>query len=157
MNTRNIKCRKDFCRKGRRLSRDCAADVSYMDTVIGMFALMLLIVLIINVFSFLTLKQNLDYVSSQLAEIAASDGAVNERVPALFQKLCADFGWDSSEVSYTFEGSDFMPGNADAIQYGNLIRVEVRCKTTLNGTGIFTLPLNVSSSADAISGKYRKN
>ena len=42
----------------------------YIDVVIGIFAMMMVLVLTLNIFEFMTLKQDLDEISGQLIETA---------------------------------------------------------------------------------------
>ena len=59
----------------------------YIDVVIGIFAMMMVLVLTLNIFEFMTLKQDLDEISGQLIETATFNGCFDsefdERVESL--------------------------------------------------------------------------
>ena len=46
----------------------------YIDVVIGIFAMMMVLVVVLNIFQFMTLKQDLDEISGQLIETATFNG-----------------------------------------------------------------------------------
>ena len=46
----------------------------YIDVVIGIFAMMMVVVVVLNIFQFMTLKQDLDEISGQLIETATFNG-----------------------------------------------------------------------------------
>ena len=49
----------------------------YIDVVIMVLCSMMVIVLALNVFSFLTLKQDLDYYAKEMVTVAAVNGTMN--------------------------------------------------------------------------------
>ena len=59
----------------------------YIDVVIGIFAMMMVLVVVLNIFQFMTLKQDLDEISGQLIETATFNGCFDsefdERVESL--------------------------------------------------------------------------
>ena len=71
----------------------------YIDICIGIIALLSVLVLTLNVYSFLTLKQDLDEISEQLIEVATYNGCFgdefNQRADQLrnqlFYRILRDF------------------------------------------------------------------
>ncbi len=53
---------------------------NYIDTVVGVVAAMMVIVVALNIFSFLTLKQDLDYYAKEMVEVCCSYGKTCDEV-----------------------------------------------------------------------------
>ena len=88
-----------------KLLRDKRGDITYTDTAIATLVIMIVVAMALNVFSFFTLRQNLEYFCEQLIEEAACDGRIDDGVPERFIELCAELGFDEGDVSYSFDGS----------------------------------------------------
>ena len=75
----------------------------YIDVVVGIFALLMVLVLTLNIYEFFVLKQDLDEISGQLIETATFNGCFDdefdERVVNL-QGQFFDFDVDTDAVSY---------------------------------------------------------
>lgn len=140
-----------------KLLRDKRGDITYTDTAIATLVIMIVVAMALNVFSFFTLRQNLEYFCEQLIEEAACDGRIDDGVPERFIELCAELGFDEGDVSYSFDGSQFAGSGRSKIQYGDTITVTVTYRTSLGGTGIFTLPAALSCSSSGLSEKYWKS
>ena len=64
----------------------------YIDTVVLVMAAMMVIVLALNVFSFLTLKQDMDYFAKEIIDTATIYGRTGPEVEERYQELCAELG-----------------------------------------------------------------
>ncbi len=53
---------------------------NYIDTVVGVVAAMMVIVVALNIFSFLTLKQDLDYYAKEMVKVDYYGGTPMERM-----------------------------------------------------------------------------
>ena len=60
----------------------------YIDTVVCVIAAMMVIVLALNVFSFLTLKQDMDHFAKELIDTATTYGRTNEQATTRYNELC---------------------------------------------------------------------
>ena len=67
---------------------------NYIDTVVGVVAAMMVIVVALNVFSFLTLKQDLDYYAKEMVEVCCSYGKTCDEVQDRDEELSAELGLD---------------------------------------------------------------
>ena len=59
----------------------------YIDICVGILALLTVLVLSLNIYSFLTLKQDMDEITEQLIEVAASEGCFGDAFHAREQAL----------------------------------------------------------------------
>ena len=62
----------------------------YIDTVVCVLAAMMVIVLAINVFSFLTLKQDLDYFAKEMIDVSTTYGRTSGEANTRYTELCAE-------------------------------------------------------------------
>ncbi len=66
----------------RKLLRNKRGE-NYIDTVVGVVAAMMVIVVALNIFSFLTLKQDLDYYAKEMVEVCCSYGKAMDGIGTL--------------------------------------------------------------------------
>lgn len=78
----------------------------YIDTVVCVMAAMMVIVLALNVFSFLTLKQDMDHFAKELIDTATTYGRTNEQATNRYNELCDELGISPS-VGYS--GTTYLP------------------------------------------------
>lgn len=124
----------------------------YIDICVGIIALLSVLVLTLNVYSFLTLKQDLDEISEQLIEVAAYNGCFgdefNQRAESLKEQLF-DFDVNVSADSY-------YNATYKRVQLGNTMRVTVSVHTKIVGIGVVNIPVTCSSTRSGISEHYWK-
>lgn len=124
----------------------------YIDVCVGIIALLSVLVLTLNVYSFLTLKQDLDKISEQLIEVAAYNGCFgdefNQRAESLKEQLF-DFDVNVSADSY-------YNATYKRVQLGNTMRVTVSVHTKVVGIGIVNILITCSSTRSGISEHYWK-
>lgn len=124
----------------------------YIDVVVGIFAILMVVVVILNIFQFMTLKQDLDEISGQLIETATFNGCFDsefdERVESL-QNQFFDFQLDTDAESY-------FNAHYKRVQLGDQMDVYVSVETYIQGLGMFRIPVTVTSHRSGISEKYWK-
>lgn len=124
----------------------------YIDVVVGIFAILMVVVVVLNIFQFMTLKQDLDEISGQLIETATFNGCFdnefNERVESL-QNQFFDFQVDTDAESY-------FNAHYKRVQLGDQMDVYVSVETYIQGLGMFKIPVTVTSHRSGISEKYWK-
>lgn len=134
----------------KKLSRQ--KGEGYIDICIGIIALLTVLVLTLNIYTFLTLKQDLDEISEQLIEVATYTGCFGEdfenRAEALKSELF-DFEISTSAESY-------YNAAYKRVQLGNTMRVTVSVTTNIQGIGIFNIPVICTSRRSGLSEKYWK-
>ena len=124
----------------------------YIDVVVGIFAILMVVVVVLNIFQFMTLKQDLDEISGQLIETATFNGCFDsefyERVESL-QNQFFDFQVDTDAENY-------FNAHYERVQLGDQMDVYVSVETYIQGLGIFKIPVTVTSHRSGISEKYWK-
>lgn len=124
----------------------------YIDVVVGIFAILMVVVVVLNIFQFMTLKQDLDEISGQLIETATYNGCFDsefdERVESL-QNQFFDFQVDTDAERY-------FNAHYKRVQLGDPMDVYVSVETYIQGLGMFKIPVTVTSHRSGISEKYWK-
>ncbi len=124
----------------------------YIDVVVGIFAILMVVVVVLNIFQFMTLKQDLDEISGQLIETATFNGCFDsefdERVESL-QNQFFDFQVDTDAESY-------FNAHYKRVQLGDQMDVYISVETYIQGLGMFKIPVTVTSHRSGISEKYWK-
>ena len=124
----------------------------YIDMCIGIVVFVMVLILAINIFGFITLKVEMDQIAEDLIEAATFSGEFN-----------GDF-WDANDYNlqeyfyYDIDyGADyyFNPENRQ-VQLGTRMWVTVSKETYIKGLGIFKIPVTVSVTKSGLSERYWK-
>jgi hypothetical protein len=124
----------------------------YIDVVVGVLVSMMLIVLSLNVFSFLTVKQDMDYFAKEMIFSATTYGKTTNEVSTRYNELVSETGLAPTVTWQTtyFNASD------KTVQYGNTIIVTLTFSSYLKGFGVFKLPITLTAKYSGLSQKYWK-
>ena len=125
----------------------------YIDTVVCVIAAMMVIVLALNIFSFLTFKQDIDHFAKELIDTATTYGRTNEQVTDRYKELCAELG---ISPTVSFSGTTYYNATAKKVQLGETIRVTLTYKTYVRGLGVLKIPVTLRASFSGLSQKYWK-
>lgn len=125
----------------------------YIDTVVCVIATVMVIVLALNVFAFLTLKQDLDYFAKEIIDTATTFGRTKTEVSTRYNELAEEVGF-SPTVSY--DGSIYYNKASGKVQLGDTITVTLTYKTYVRGLGVFKIPITLSAKHSGLSQKYWK-
>lgn len=124
----------------------------YIDVVVSVFVIMILLVLTLNVFSFLTIKQDMDYFAKELIDSACANGKISSEAFARRYELTTETGlfpivnWQTT----------YFNSSARTVQLGNTITVILTYNTHLEGFGVFSIPITLTAKYSGLSKKYWK-
>lgn len=130
---------------------------SYIDIVILVFVSIMAIVLALNVFSYLTLRQDIDYIAASMAEAASMEGLTKSRdLESLFDELCDNAGIDAE---YTITAEEYYNRTKNEVQLGDPLTVTVTCETSFRGLGALgeSIDITVAVSKTGLSRVYFKD
>lgn len=136
----------------RKLLRNKRGE-NYIDTVVGVVAAMMVIVVALNIFSFLMLKQDLDYYAKEMVEVCCSYGKTCDEVQDRDEELAAELGFTPG---LSFNGTEYFNASKRTVQYGEVIVVEVSYQTYVRGLGVFKIPVTLTAKHSGLSRKYWK-
>lgn len=141
----------------------CKRGSSYVDMVLLVLVSIMAIVLALNVFSYLVLKQDLDYIATKTADAAALNGIAGntgeeyDEVESIFEAACRaegrEVGTGANEISFQLD----VPENGEyyestkKVQLGDPIRVTVLCRTEFRGLGLLSKLVEIDCKSVKIS------
>ena len=134
-----------------RLMKNKKAE-GYIDICVGVVALLCVLVLTINIYSFLTLKQDLDEISEQLIQVATYNGCFSDA----FNQRANDLKTQFFDFDYTASASSYYNAALKKVQLGQKMTVTVSVQTRLVGVGVVSVPITCTSTRSGISEKYWK-
>ena len=124
----------------------------YIDICVGIIVLLSVLVLTLNIYSFLTLKQDMDEITEQLIEVATSSGCFgdefNDRAAALKEQFF--------DFNVTVSADSWYNASYKRVQLGGTMRVTITVHTTLRGVGAVTIPITATSTRSGFSEHYWK-
>ena len=124
----------------------------YIDTVVGILCSMIVIVLALNTFSFLALKQDMDYFAKELIETATVEGQIGSEVTDRYAELEKETGISPSMAW----DADYFSISAQTVQLGDTIGLTLTYQTTFKGFGVFNMPITLTATHSGLSQKYWK-
>lgn len=124
----------------------------YIDMCVGVVVFVMILVIAINIFSFITLKVEMDQIAEDLIESATYSGEFD-----------TDF-WNADMYNldeyyyYDIEyGADEYFNEAyRRVQLGTRMWVTISKETYVKGLGIFKIPITVSVTRSGLSERYWK-
>lgn len=125
---------------------------SYIDVCVGIIVLLSVIVLTLNIYTFFTLKQDMDEISSQLIEVATYEGCFGDKFNERVSSLQSEF----FDFSVTTEADRYFNVPYKKVQLGDVMRVTVTVNTNVQGIGVIEIPITARSTRSGISEKYWK-
>ena len=124
----------------------------YIDVAVAVLVIAFVLILIISIWSMITLKQDMTYMARELVEAATVSGRIGSEVEARFAELCAESGFTPT-VSFSATYFDPITGK---VQLGEVISVTLTTEMILPGFGGFELPFDVSVTQSGLSRVYWK-
>lgn len=124
----------------------------YIDVVISVLVIMMLIVLALNVFSFLTLKQDMDYFAKEMINCAAANGTTTGRVNTRYNELVEETGIAPTVTWNT----TYYNASQQTVQLGDTIQVTLTLRVNVRGLGMISIPVTLTAKHSGISQKYWK-
>lgn len=124
---------------------------TYIETCVGMFVLLMTVVLILNVFHFITLKQDMEEMGNQLMEVATSTGGFGEEFRELTSRYETEYG---CRVETSAER--YFDASHEEVQLGDVMTVRITVVSHLQGMGAIEIPITAQVQKSGISEKYWK-
>ena len=142
-----------------RLLRSEDGDANYLSTIIFIFIAVILLAFILNVFSIISTKQQLDHAADQLTKQIQLSGGVNSDTDELFDFLCSEIT-GASNITYSIDSSYHSPrpaGMQRAIQLGTPFYITITGRAELGGFWSFDLiNIRIVARGSGVSEKYWK-
>lgn len=148
-----------ICRSPAAILKNDHGDVNYFSTVVFIFIAVLLLAFILNLFSIISTKQELDHCADQMVKQIQLSGGINGETDQLFQFLCSQIE-GAENISYSIDASYKSPtpsGMSRAIQLGTPFYITITGRAKLGGFWNFNLVnITVVSRGAGVSEHYWK-
>ena len=135
------------------------AEANYFSTVVFIFIAVLLLAFIIDLFSIISTKQELDHAADQMVKQIQLSGGVNRETEELFSFLCSQIE-GADNISYSIDATYKTPtpsGMSHAIQLGSPFYLTIDGDAKLGGFWNFNLVhITVVSRGAGVSEHYWK-
>lgn len=125
---------------------------AYIDVVISVLVIIMLLLLTLNVFSFLTVKQDMDYFAKELINSSCSYGKTTGEVTLRKYELITETGIVPTVTWQT----TYFNASTKTVQLGNTITVILTYNTYLEGFGLLRIPITLTAKYSGLSRKYWK-
>ena len=115
--------------------RSKKAEATYISTVVYIFIAVLILAFIINVFSIISVKQQLDHCADQMVKQIQLSGGINTDTDTLFNYL-SDQITGATGITYTVDSTYKTPrpaGMHNAIQLGTPFYITITGEANLGG------------------------
>ena len=124
----------------------------YIDICVGIIVLLSVLVLTLNIYSFLTLKQDMDEISEQLIEVATSTGCFGDEFDARVAGMKTQF----FDFDVSVSADSWYNAAYKRVQLGKTMSVTISVRTKLAGIGVIEIPITATSTRSGISEHYWK-
>ena len=124
----------------------------YIDTCVGIVCFVMVLVVAINIFSFITLKQEMDEIADELIETASYTGCFGGAFWMRDDELMTEYFYYDIETS----ASKYYNETYKRVQLGDTMTVKIYVDTYIKGLGIFKIPVRLQVTKSQVSEKYWK-
>ena len=124
----------------------------YIDVCVGVVVFTMVLVIAINIFSFITLKVEMDHIAEELIEAATYSGSFDDR----FDNCCDNLQGDYLAFDVSYGADAYFNATYERVQLGDRMWVTVSVRTYVRGLGVFKIPVTVSVTRSGLSEKYWK-
>ena len=121
--------------KARRVLNNERGEANYFSTVVFIFIAVLLLAFIIDLFSIISTKQELDHAADQMVKQIQLSGGVNSETDELFEFLSSQIE-GAENISYSIDATYTSPrpsGMTNAIQLGTPFFITIEGDAKLGG------------------------
>lgn len=146
-------------KKIRRILNNDRAEANYFSAVLFIFIAVLLLAFIIDLFSIISAKQELDLCADQMVKQIQLSGGINSETNQLFNFLASEIK-GAENISYNIDASYKSPtpsGMYSAIQLGSPFYITIQGDAKLGGFwNLNLIHITIVSKAAGVSEHYWK-
>ena len=124
----------------------------YIDVCVGVIVFVMILVIAINIFSFITLKIEMDQIAEELIEAATYSGCFDDD----FWQRDSDLLDEYYYYDIDYGADEYFNSTYKRVQLGEKMWVTVSKDTYVKGLGVFKIPVTVSVTRSGLSEKYWK-
>ena len=124
----------------------------YIDICVGVVVFVMVLVIAINIFEFITIRVEMDQIADELIEAATYSGCFGDDfndadMAMLDQYYYYDIDWGADK---------YFNSTYERVQLGDRMWVTISVDTYVKGLGVFKIPVTLSVTKSGLSEKYWK-
>ncbi len=124
----------------------------YVDMCVGVIVFVMILVITINIFSFITLRIEMDQIADEILEASTYSGAFGSDFEEARERMTGqyyDFGLE-------YDADEYFNTAYKRVQLGHVMYITVSVDTTIKGLGVFQIPVTLTVTRSGLSQKYWK-
>lgn len=123
----------------------------YVDLCVGVLIFVMMLIIALNIFEFVTLRVEMDQIADQLIQSATYDGCFGERFTDTDMNMLDDYYY----YDIDYGADEYFNTLYQRVQLGDRMWVIVSVDTNIKGIGI-NIPITLSVKKSGLSEKYWK-
>ena len=123
----------------------------YVDLCVGVLVFVMMIIISLNIFEFVTLRVEMDQIADQLIESATYEGCFGE----MFTNTDMDMLDDYYYYDLDYGADEYYNSAYERVQLGDRMWVKITVDTSIKGIGV-NIPITLSVKKSGLSEKYWK-
>jgi hypothetical protein len=124
----------------------------YIDMCVGVVVFVMVLVIAINIFSFITLRIELDQIADELIETVTYGGCFDDAYYSRYSELTNQY----FEYDVACGADKYFNTSLRRVQLGDPMWVKVSVDTYIKGLGVFKIPVTVTVKKSGLSERYWK-
>ena len=124
----------------------------YVDMCVGVIVFVMILVIAINIFSFITLRIEMDQIADELLETATYSGCFGNALSDRDAELLDQYFY----YDIAYDADEYFNAAYHRVQLGHVMRITVSVDTYVRGLGVFKIPVTLSVTRSGLSQKYWK-
>ena len=128
------------------------AGEGYVDMCVGVVAFVMVLVISVNIFSFVTVRAEMEQIADELLDTASYYGCFGDE----FQNRVDELADEYYPFSVDCGADEYFNSTYRRVQLGHVMRIEVTVTSEIKGLGVFSIPVTLTVSCSGLSQKYWK-
>ncbi len=124
----------------------------YVDMCVGVIVFVMILVIAINIFAFITLRVEMDQIADELIECATYNGSFGTQ----YTQRTAQLKEQYFDFTPSYGADKYYNAAYHRVQLGNTMYVTVTVKTDIRGLGVFKIPVTLTVTRSGLSQRYWK-
>lgn len=124
----------------------------YVDICVGVIVFVMILVIAINIFSFITLRIELDRIADEILDASTYSGAFGNDSQDAYERMLDEY----YDFDLELDADEYYNTAYKRVQLGHAMYVTVSVDTYIKGLGVFRIPVTVSVTRSGLSQKYWK-
>ena len=131
---------------------DSKRGEGYVDICVGVVVFVMILVIAINIFSFITLRIELDRIADEILDASTYSGAFGNESQDAYERMLDEY----YDFDLELDADSYYNTAYKRVQLGHAMYVTVSVDTYIKGLGVFKIPITVSVTRSGLSQKYWK-